>query len=234
MLYIDIETVSDKEAEQYIIPAEAPSNYKDPEKIKAYIAEKQAEQVTRMALDPDYGKIRAIGIGSRQNDIFMGEFYTTPENDEGGVWQDYYTNQCVLTYPGNCSSEKDLLEEFWNIVAIHRQFHYVNEIFCGYNIVGFDLPFILRRSMACGVKIPFKLPVTKYNPNLVDLMLLLYPAGNYKGLKFLAKRYGLTNNCEGVDGSMVASLTEDEVIKYVMSDVNLAMQLEERMEGIYK
>ena len=40
----------------------APSNYKDEDKIAAYIAEKQAESLKTAALDPDYGKIIAIAF----------------------------------------------------------------------------------------------------------------------------------------------------------------------------
>jgi len=62
-LVFDIETAPLPEAADYLndIPVEAPSNYKDPVKIAAYIAEKQAKALADCALDVDLCRIVAIG-----------------------------------------------------------------------------------------------------------------------------------------------------------------------------
>ncbi len=57
----DIETAPLPDAAQWIEPAEAPANYKKPEAIAAYVAEKQAEAVAKAALDLDLCRIVAIG-----------------------------------------------------------------------------------------------------------------------------------------------------------------------------
>lgn len=57
----DIETAPLPEAAEYVEPVSAPSNYKDPEKIAAYIEEKQGEQIAKCSLDPDLCRIVAIG-----------------------------------------------------------------------------------------------------------------------------------------------------------------------------
>ena len=62
ILFFDIETEVNSDAVEFIQVPSAPSNYKDQEKIAAYIAEKQAEALKTAALDPDYGKIIAIAF----------------------------------------------------------------------------------------------------------------------------------------------------------------------------
>lgn len=60
-MIIDIETFALDEAAQFIEEPTAPSNYKDTEKIAAYIADAKAKAVSRCALDPDLCRIVAIG-----------------------------------------------------------------------------------------------------------------------------------------------------------------------------
>lgn len=60
-LVFDIETAPLPEAADYLEPAKAPGNYKDPAKIAAYIAEKNAENLGDAGLDVDLCCIVAIG-----------------------------------------------------------------------------------------------------------------------------------------------------------------------------
>jgi hypothetical protein len=60
-LVFDIETVPREDAGDFLEPAEAPANYRDPVKIAAVIAEKNAENLARCALDADLCRIVAIG-----------------------------------------------------------------------------------------------------------------------------------------------------------------------------
>lgn len=59
---LDIETVALPDAEGFLEPVDAPSNYKDPIKIQQYIQDKQREQVEKAALDLDLARIVAVGI----------------------------------------------------------------------------------------------------------------------------------------------------------------------------
>ncbi len=61
-LVLDVETSGILDAATYLEPASAPSNYKDPDKIAAYIAEAEAAQLAKAALDPDLARVVAIGI----------------------------------------------------------------------------------------------------------------------------------------------------------------------------
>jgi len=151
ILFFDIETEGNPEVFDIMPEPTAPANYKDADKIAAYIAEKQAETLKTAALDPDYGKIIAIAM--------TGDLDLEP---------------IVIDY--NDYSEKQLLEQFW------LYYEACNGYSCGYNIIGFDLPYIMRRSFDLGVKasiIPF---MPKYrNEPTTDLMGILFNWGQAKG-----------------------------------------------------
>lgn len=74
----DIETAPLAEAGVYIEPAEAPANYKDPVKIAAAVAEKNAENLAKCGLDVDLCRVVAIGI-QRDSD---SEPFTMTGDDE--------------------------------------------------------------------------------------------------------------------------------------------------------
>lgn len=67
-LVFDIETAPLAVAGEYLEPAQAPANYKDPVKIAEYIAAKEAEDLDRCGLDVDLCRIVAIGIQGEEQD----------------------------------------------------------------------------------------------------------------------------------------------------------------------
>lgn len=98
-------------------------------------------------------------------------------------WQHGEDAQSVL-----CQSE-DMeaihLMDFWERF---RGAHFI-----GYNILGFDLPVLLRRSLYLGVKAP-AIQVDKYrHPQVTDLLMLLSNNGaqKFRSLSFYLKRFGL-------------------------------------------
>lgn len=62
MIILDIETAPVMDAAQWLEMPTAPANYKDPEKIAAYIAEREAKQLADCALDPDLCQVVAVGV----------------------------------------------------------------------------------------------------------------------------------------------------------------------------
>ena len=105
---------------------------------------------------------------------------------------------------------------------------------CGYNIIGFDLPYLMRRSFALGIKPPMVPDLRRYQTHpTLDLMMVLYNWQNFKGLKFVAQRYGLINPLPDLDGSQVKDMDPDTLRAYVENDVNLVYQLYKRMQGVY-
>ncbi len=78
MLVLDLETFALDEAAQFLEEPTAPANYRDPEKIAAFIADAKAKAVSRCALDPDLCRIVAISWDSDS-----GPYTNYAENDIG-------------------------------------------------------------------------------------------------------------------------------------------------------
>lgn len=107
----------------------------------------------------------------------------------------------------------------------------------GYNILRFDLPFLLRRSMALGIKpkFEFKLDLRRYQVEpMTDLMQILagWDTDKVRSLKWFATRYDIPRTTE-FDGSMVDDLNEEELEEYVADDVRTTMGLFNMMNGVY-
>ncbi len=130
VLVFDIETAGDLEADAAVPEPKAPGNLKDPAKIAAAIEEKKAEQAAMAALDPDTATITAIG---------MAIVSITPQTP--------YETEIVkidahLVGDEDVPAEVALLAKFW------AAFEAAGGRACGYNIIGFDIPMIQRRSFA--------------------------------------------------------------------------------------
>lgn len=210
-LFFDIETTANPDTIQLMPDPKAPANLKDPEKIAAAIEEKKRELVEMAALDPDYGRLLSIGFST-------GDEVTVMLNEAVFPGHDY------------AMPEEDMLERFWMVLQS------CGGACVGYNILSFDLPYLMRRSMALGVKLPLVTMLAKFRTEPVtDLMAILYNWGGdrYKPLKTVAMLYGLENGADGIDGSQVAGLDADTLIQYQISDVRLVMQLYRRMNGVY-
>lgn len=66
-IVVDVETHAIDTAGDFVESASAPGNYKDPEKIAAYIAEANAKAVLNAGLDPDLARIVCIGWQTDDN-----------------------------------------------------------------------------------------------------------------------------------------------------------------------
>jgi len=202
-LFFDIETHANFDAIGFMPAPSAPSNYKDAEKIAAYIAEKKAEQVQSAALDPDYGQIIAISM-------------------RRGV------DGQNITYLSSEIGEKELIQAFW------EEYNQAYGSVCGYNIIGFDLPYLMRRSMELNIQIGSIPNLQKYKTSPInDLMGVLYNWQQAKGLKFVCRRYGIHNPLPELDGSMVESMDAETLKAYCANDVHLVVELFKRMNGVY-
>jgi len=124
--------------------------------------------------------------------------------------------------------EKPLLAWFWS------KFYSHNGECCGYNILGFDLPYLMRRSMALGIVPKYKPFLAKYKTEPTrDLMGILYNWGQARSLKWVCQRYGIDNPLSELDGSKVAEMDGETLRKYVENDVRLVYELHEKMKGVY-
>ena len=209
MIIFDIETEVNQDAVQYISEPVPPKNYKDEEKIAAWIVKKKEEQVERAALDPDFGKIIAIGWcisegETKPKSVLMGDFM------------------------GLDTAERNMIDLFWDMYNAH------DGVSAGYNIINFDLPYLYRRSFALGTPVPLLPSLARYRTYpTIDLMQVLYNWGAPKSLKWVCKRYGIENPLPDVDGSMVKDMDDDTLREYVENDVRMTHELFKKMKGIY-
>ena len=209
MIYFDIETKTNEEVIKFIPDPSPPGHYKKPETIAKYVEEKRAEKIEKAALDADFGKIVAIGIKEDN-----GDPYSLLVGEE--IAED------------NVLTEADAISWFWALFNHHRR------VCCGYNIIGFDLPYLLRRSFDLGIFVPAIPNLSKYQTHpTLDLMNVLYNWGQPRGLKFVCERYGIENPLPDLDGSMVKDMDAATLKAYVENDVMLVSRLWNKMLGIY-
>lgn len=174
---------------------DAPSNYKDPEKIAAVLAAKKEEWLSSAALSAVTGRVLAIGI----------------LNAETGTFE-------ALT-----GDEADILQIFWNRVSPKENHGAITDSWIGFNSNRFDLPFLVRRSWVCKVEIPSTVISGRYlNQRFIDLMEV-YRVCDYQAsisLDALAKWLGegaKTGN--GADFAALFAKDPAAALQYLRNDV---------------
>lgn len=123
-LVCDISTAPIADAAQFHEPVSAPANYKDPEKIAAYVKEKEAEQADRGALDMDLCRISGIGF-QRPRDTQVPAFVWLNKDED---------------------AERHSLELFADAIN--------GETLISFNGLKFDWPILMRRALYLGVSFP--------------------------------------------------------------------------------
>jgi DNA polymerase elongation subunit (family B) len=104
-LIIDVATAALPDASVYLEgSSKAPANYKDPEKIAAYLKEADAERLNSAALDLDLARITGIGTLTSKDDapnVHVGG----DENDERAMIFHaalmISSADCIITYAGH-------------------------------------------------------------------------------------------------------------------------------------
>lgn len=220
-IFVDVETVSHDCVTDFIREPDydqitAAKNLKDPEKIAADIASRQAaakadyaSALSRAALDWNVSRIVALG--------FQTEAMTEPH---------------VLTCK-NEGEEAAALSVFWGETK-GRQI-------VGFNARNFDAPTLIQRSRLLNVSHP-KLRLDRWGRgDVVDIRDILtfddarYEALMPRSLKAFCKRFGIPVTDE-TDGGQVAELVAagkwDEVSAHCASDVTLTRKLAKRIKAL--
>lgn len=228
VLTFDIETVPNEGLiERHMPEFTAPSNYKDPYKIEAYIAEAKAKFVDGAPLDLDYAQVHALGLGLGSGDVVAFQVGQVLEPRQTGHDWFGYNQDKYLTL-----TESDLLSIFWTLAKRAGRL-------AGYNIVGFDIPVLLRRSWAMGIEASRPLFNLKpWDDLILDIMRALYhngygPGPKYRGLKEVCKIWDIPNPLPKIDGSMYSELSPEKQLKYVANDVEMTRELIRRTKGYY-
>ena len=228
-IYFDIETIpaqdpvaikvikADIEKQKLLV--KAPSNYKDEEKIAAYIAAEVEKLDTefdaiyrKTSFDGGLGEICCIGYAI--DDFAPQSIYGDTEFE---MLREFYT----------------ILQENYNPSSQQRP------TFIGHNIVGFDLRFMFQRSVMNNVKPPIMIPFSAkpWDESIFDTMTAWAGHGNRVSLDKLCKIFNIPQKGseigEEMDGSKVWDFYQagriEEIAKYCEGDVERTRQAYKRM-----
>ncbi len=129
--------------------------------------------------------------------------------------------------------EKLILSEFAEMLSSH--FNTVNHYLCAHNGKEFDYPFIARRMLVNGIKLPVLLDIAGKKPwDITHLDTMeLWKFGDYKtytSLELLSALFGIPTPKNDIDGSQVKTVYYDEkdlnrIVTYCQKDTLTVAQL---------
>ena len=218
VLFLDIETVP-----QYPDFENVPKSFQEFwEKKSSYFRETDqsaADVYQRAGIYSEFGKIICISVGivvKRNNERFfrIKSFYN---DDEKMILEDY--SGMLKKYHG---SNKDIQ-------------------LCAHNGKEFDFPYIARRMLINGIKIPAILDVAGKKPWEVMFLdtMELWKFGDYKNytsLNLLTHVFNIPTPKDDIDGSMVADVYWNNkdlprIVKYCEKDVIAIAQVLLKYKG---
>lgn len=138
-------------------------------------------------------------------------------------------------------NERDILEAFLELVqkffAKYPRFQ-----FAGHNIREFDIPYICRRTLVNGLRLPASLHIHNFKPWELPMLdtMQIWRFGefrNYTSLKLLAAILGIPTPKDDIDGSMVGRVFWEErnlprIVEYCQKDVLTVGQLLLKFKGL--
>lgn len=260
ILFFDIETVADKSKVDTLLeiePIEARSNLKDSEKIAADIEEKRNKIRERAALDPALCKIRSLAwsigaedgvhveiVGQPRSSVRekyklletkVDELGKTKDESEEAKTEYLQAVESLRITKEYVETQAERLTEFELLVYINNLLFETSGRNCGYNVIGFDWPVILRRCLNHNYGMVIKPNLSRYRTEpTCDIMQIL--AG-----WDLSKARSLSTVCalDGIDyktpysGDQVATMTDEQVIEYQTVEVRAIKTLWLMMNGVY-
>ncbi|MFO7869399.1 MAG: 3'-5' exonuclease [Bacteroidales bacterium] len=174
--------------------------------------ETPSEVYKKAGIFAEFGKIICISVA-----------YIPKKKNKGAIR--------VASFYGD--DEKQILQDFSDLV--HKHFNTPASYFCAHNGKEFDLPFIARRMLINGMKIPQTLDTRGKKPWDVQHIdtLDLWRFGDYKNytsLSLLAHVFNIPTPKDDIDGSMVCDIYWNEgdikrVVRYCQKDVVAVLQL---------
>jgi uncharacterized protein YprB with RNaseH-like and TPR domain len=129
--------------------------------------------------------------------------------------------------------ENKLLMDFANMLTSH--FNSINHYLCAHNGKEFDYPFIARRMLVNGIKLPSLLNIAGKKPWEITHLdtMELWKFGDYKNytsLELLAALFGIPTPKNDIDGSQVRKVYYEEkdlnrIVEYCQKDTLTVAQL---------
>jgi hypothetical protein len=202
--FLDIETSAHPDAERMLPEFKHNAGTKDEALRAAQSAEKRAKALADAALDPDLCRIVAIGTWW---DVDEAPRLELCEDEE---------------------QERDALAYYWSLYA-KRRYEHPHTVIVGSNVLGFDLPVMVRRSLYLQVDVPM-LERGKYrHRDVIDLKSLLCDDDRlaWRSLDYYLRRFQIdTGLQDDIDGAQVPALVAqntpeawDKVRQHLLCDL---------------
>jgi len=183
---------------------EAGANLKDPDKIAADIAKKKVRFKEQAALSPLTGRVLAVG--------FLADFGAEP----------------VII---GDDDEKVLLEKVWN--HIRTVGGTCRPQFVGFNIHGFDLPFLVKRSWVNRVAMPPNVRQGRYWADWFVDLRETWQLGDRQSegsLDSICRALGLgEKNGSGAEFARLWREDRAKATEYLVNDLNMTAALATRL-----
>lgn len=215
VLFLDIETVP-----QYSGFNELPERFQNlwSDKAKTFRDEKPADEVyERAGIYAEFGKIICISVG------------IITEKPERKLR--------IKSFSGE--NEKELLEAFF--AMLNKHFNKNENLLCAHNGKEFDFPYMARRGLVNGLKLPAILDNSGKKPWEIKHLdtLELWKFGDYKhytSLSLLTAIFDIPSPKDDISGSDVAKVYYSEknlprIVQYCEKDVLAVVQLYLRYKG---
>lgn len=219
ILFLDIETVS-----QYSAFGEVPEDWKElwRHKAEALLRDKlpatPEEIYNRAAIYAEFGKVICVSCG-----VISG-----PATDRKLTLKSFYGDD-----------EKELLFRLYDM--LHKWGSEGQKYLCAHNGKDFDFPYLCRRMIIHGMKLPSVLQLSGKKPweiPHIDTMEL-WKFGDYKNyisLNLLARALGVPTPKDDIDGSQVGEVywvqrDLSRIVTYCQKDVVTVAQVYLRIHG---
>ena len=217
ILFLDIETVSEVPEFDKL----SPEKQKLWEKKSSFLRKEEetpSELYHRAGIYAEFGKIVCISVGLIH--VKSGEMHLRLKSFFG-------------------DDEKSILSEFGGLLEKLSKNKDIN--LCGHNAREFDFPYLARRTLINGLKLPQLLNVAGKKPWEVPFLdtIELWRFGDYKNytsLDLLANLFEIPTPKGDMDGSMVSDTYWKEkdlqrIAVYCEKDVRTVVQLFLRLQG---
>jgi uncharacterized protein YprB with RNaseH-like and TPR domain len=217
ILFLDIETVSqfpDFES----LPIILQKHWDRKSRFFRKETETAADVYSRAGIYAEFGQIICISVG-----------YIKVKNEHKVLR--------IKSFSGD--DEKDILIEFINL--LNKSYQTPEHLLCAHNGKEFDFPYIARRILVNGLKLPKILDIAGKKPWEIKHLdtLELWKFGDYKhytSLELLTTIFNIPTSKDDIDGSEVGEIYWIEkdlnrVVKYCRKDVIAIVQLFLRYKG---
>lgn len=211
VIFIDIETVSQKK-EFGLLSKEWKALW---ERKSSYLAneDETPESIyNRAGIYAEFGKVICISVGIFRN------------------FGDHKVFRIKSFYG---KDEKKVLSQFCNLFT--KSFQSTDYLLCAHNGKEFDFPFLARRILVNGLKLPYILDIAGRKPWEVQHLdtLQLWKFGDFKhytSLQLLCKLFNIKSPKNEMDGSDVGRVFWEEddlekIVKYCRNDTLAVAQL---------